>query len=64
MALASLCSQVQRLPRGLNMECPSDFKILPEYSFQAFIVDHGVRKGSGEEAAAVSKVLDSRGNSL
>ena len=49
MALASLCAKIQQrdLIRGL--------------SFRAFVVDHGARAGSSEEAEAVSKVLLQKG---
>jgi hypothetical protein len=48
MALASLCTNLNTsLSRVLR--------------FQAFIVDHGARPGSHEEAQAVSEVLKSKG---
>ncbi|KAG9248687.1 mitochondrial tRNA-lysidine synthetase [Calycina marina] len=49
MALAVLCSKIQNRP-----ECP-------KFTFQAFVVDHGVRKGSDHEAISVSKVLENKG---
>ncbi|EOO00321.1 putative pp-loop family protein [Phaeoacremonium minimum UCRPA7] len=54
MALALLCSQARRSEH--------DFKIAdhPVNHFQALIVDHGMREGSWEEAAAVRKVLEDK----
>lgn len=49
MALAVLCSKVQNRPE------------LPKFTFKAFVVDHGVRKGSNYEAISVSKALENRG---
>ncbi|OBT57205.1 hypothetical protein VE04_02700 [Pseudogymnoascus sp. 24MN13] len=42
MALASLCSRIQSKDR---------------FKFRAFVVDHKVRAGSGDEAHAVAKIL-------
>lgn len=55
MALAALCSGL------LNNRGKEIALGLPNLSFKAFVVDHGVRSGSDAEAAHVSKVLESRG---
>lgn len=68
MALAALCSQVQQTPySNLRTLLQSDFDkdashspLSRDIKFQAFVVDHGVRKGSDLEAQAVSKVLEER----
>jgi tRNA(Ile)-lysidine synthase len=68
MALAALCSGIQQAPRQsiLSGMQPSLAKVaatvLPDLRFQAFVVDHGVRKGSDIEARAVSSVLEQLGN--
>ena len=51
MALATLCSELRRCPEG------------KELSFTAFIVDHGLRPGSGDEALAVATYLKQIGAS-
>ncbi|OBT79030.1 hypothetical protein VF21_02395 [Pseudogymnoascus sp. 05NY08] len=45
MALASLCSRIQSKDR---------------FKFRAFVVDHKVRAGSGDEAHAVAKILEEK----
>ncbi|OBT65675.1 hypothetical protein VE03_05580 [Pseudogymnoascus sp. 23342-1-I1] len=45
MALASLCSRIQSKDR---------------FRFRAFVVDHKVRAGSGDEAHAVAKILEEK----
>ena len=52
MALALLCSKIQAQPFEA---------ILPRVKFEAFVVDHSVREGSGVEARNVSKVLEKLG---
>lgn len=52
MALASLCSQLQSEPNN---------PVRPR--FRAFVVDHGVRATSKDEAASVAKILESRSTS-
>lgn len=49
MALASLCSQLQSRPNG-----PVQAR------FRAFVVDHGVRATSKDEASSVAKILESK----
>lgn len=46
MALASLCSGIQSKDR---------------FKFRAFVVDHKVRAGSGDEADAVARILEEKG---
>lgn len=46
MALASLCAGIQS--KG-------------QLRFRAFVVDHKVRAGSGDEAHAVAKILEEKG---
>ncbi|KUJ23118.1 uncharacterized protein LY89DRAFT_713643 [Mollisia scopiformis] len=61
MALAALCSNVQNASH-LKQEIPADeHQHLRSLSFKAFIVDHQVRRGSFEEAKAVSNVLQGIG---
>lgn len=48
MALASLCAKV--------MQQESNY-----WQFRAFVVDHGARPGSKEEAQAVCEVLQNKG---
>ncbi len=48
MALASLCAKV------MHQEST-------HWQFRAFVVDHGARPGSEEEAQAVCQVLHKRG---
>jgi tRNA(Ile)-lysidine synthase TilS/MesJ len=48
MALASLCSKLQS----------SDSY---DWRFRAFVVDHGARTGSEEEAKAVAAVVEDKG---
>lgn len=49
MALASLCSRLQSYPDG---------PVQPQ--FRAFVVDHGVRATSKDEASSVAKILESK----
>lgn len=51
MALATLCSKLRRSPEGKGL------------SFTAFIVDHGLRAGSGDEALTVAAYLEQIGAS-
>ncbi|KAG0651611.1 tRNA(Ile)-lysidine synthetase [Hyphodiscus hymeniophilus] len=68
MALASLCSQIQRIPYDtLRSSLQADYNknitgtpLSKAIKFQAFVVDHGVRKGSNLEAQAVSEILEAR----
>ena len=53
MALAALCSN--------HYKSHLEGFAAPTIRFQAFVVDHGVREGSDDEATAVSKVLEARG---
>lgn len=64
MALAALCSQLQRPPIPVNdfHEPRSQVGRLPDLNFQAFVVDHDVRSGSDVEAQNVASVLEGRGN--
>jgi tRNA(Ile)-lysidine synthase len=55
MALAALCSGL------LRDNSRTIAAVVPNLGFQAFVVDHGVRRGSDTEAYSVSKVLESRG---
>ncbi|KAF8852090.1 hypothetical protein BDZ45DRAFT_659743 [Acephala macrosclerotiorum] len=61
MALAALCSNLQNLPRVEAEKVLGELHHLRKASFRAFIVNHQVRPGSGEEAKAVSNVLEKRG---
>jgi tRNA(Ile)-lysidine synthase len=66
MALAALCSRLQdrshwSLHPVTEGQCP-EVSSLSALKFRAFIVDHGLRAGSGLEAEAVSKILEGRGN--
>lgn len=66
MALALLCS---RLETGLlqdeselqNGDSQTWDSIIPHLRFRAFVVDHGVRSGSHDEASAVAEILEKRG---
>jgi tRNA(Ile)-lysidine synthase TilS/MesJ len=49
MALATLCSQLCQRPEGKAL------------SFTAFIVDHGLRPGSDDEALTVAAYLNDIG---
>ena len=51
MALATLCSKLRRSSEGKGL------------SFTAFIVDHGLRAGSGDEALTVATYLKQIGAS-
>jgi len=51
MALATLCSELRQRPEGKAL------------SFTAFIVDHGLRPGSGDEAVTVANHLKHIGSS-
>lgn len=55
MALAVLCSNLKSAPPE------SVSQVVRDIHFQAFIVDHGARPGSIEEALRVSVVLKSIG---
>jgi tRNA(Ile)-lysidine synthase TilS/MesJ len=46
MALATLCSKLRQSPEGSGL------------SFTAFIVDHGLRSGSDDEALKVAQLLE------
>lgn len=48
MALASLCARVQSSGSY-------------DWSFRAFVVDHGVRAGSSDEARSVAETLKGKG---
>jgi tRNA(Ile)-lysidine synthase TilS/MesJ len=45
MALATLCSKLRQSPEGRGL------------SFTAFIIDHGLRPGSDDEALKVAQLL-------
>jgi tRNA(Ile)-lysidine synthase len=68
MALAALCSQLQDLSHSHHQSAtkgqPLERGSLRHLTFQAFIVDHGLRSGSDTEAEAVSNILKGRGNSF
>jgi tRNA(Ile)-lysidine synthase TilS/MesJ len=49
MALATLCSKLRQSPEGSGL------------SFTAFIIDHGLRPGSDDEALKVAKLLKNIG---
>ena len=51
MALATLCSKLRQSPEGKGL------------SFTAFIVDHGLRSGSDDEAHTVATYLKAIGAS-
>jgi len=51
MALASLCARVQSSGSY-------------DWRFRAFVVDHGARTGSNEEAEAVAELVDKKGKSI
>lgn len=55
MALAALCSRLQAASRSQDGEAP----LLTE--FRAFVVDHGVREGSNDEANSVAKIMAEKG---
>lgn len=67
MALAVLCAGIQHTPlktllSGIHpSHAQTAAALLPGITFQAFVVDHGARKGSDIEARAVSSVLEQRG---
>ncbi|KAG9228404.1 PP-loop family-domain-containing protein [Amylocarpus encephaloides] len=68
MALAVLCSRLQSAPVPFSEEVETAgnfkshvFRHLPIIDFKAFVVDHGVRIGSGEEAKWVAAILNSKG---
>ena len=68
MALACLCSKIQKTPYPIlrtllqseHGQSSIGTPLSRNIGFQAFVVDHGVREGSGTEAQAVSKVLERR----
>ena len=68
MALAALFDKMQQQSHAsLLSELPPNLAevaelVLRDLRFKAFIVDHGVREGSGAEAKQVSSVLEERGN--
>jgi tRNA(Ile)-lysidine synthase TilS/MesJ len=51
MALATLCSKLRQSPAGKGL------------SFTAFVVDHGLRPGSDDEARTVATYLKNIGAS-
>ena len=51
MALASLCARAQSSGSY-------------DWRFRAFVVDHGAREGSNEEAEAVAKLVNEKGKSF
>jgi len=67
MALAALCSQIQHnhsshIFGSQNTESRhSQLGSFHQVAFKAFVVDHGVRNGSFDEAHAVADVLAARG---
>jgi len=67
MALAFLCSQLQRATLDMLSHDKSfhdDLKPFQGIKFSAFIADHGVRKGSADEAKAVASQLREYGTNL
>lgn len=67
MALAAVCSRLQHERDSVDVFDVDDkqldklHSLLKYIRFRAFLVDHGIRKGSDEEAHAVSKILEERG---
>jgi hypothetical protein len=61
MALAALCSNLQRPLIPKLDDTKSQDRSLPNLKFHAFVVDHDVRSGSHIEAQAVSDALKQRG---
>ncbi|EKD12271.1 uncharacterized protein L3040_000259 [Drepanopeziza brunnea f. sp. 'multigermtubi'] len=61
MALAFLCSRLKELKTAAADQPDPKHDILSSVKFQAFVVDHGVRRGSDLEAQAVSKLLERQG---
>lgn len=62
MALATLCSELvttsgHRTPSSENSLDDAHKPLSSNWDFRAFIVDHGVRLGSNDEAKAVSETL-------
>lgn len=55
MALAALCSRLQSASQSQEGEAP------PLTEFQAFVVDHGVREGSNDEANSVARIMGEKG---
>lgn len=51
MALASLCARVQSSGSY-------------DWRFRAFVVDHGARAGSNEEAKTVAELVNKKGKSI
>lgn len=65
MALAALCSKLNNVDLKEFIESEHDgFERHQRLSFKAFIVDHGARVGSQEEAFLVSKNLDKIGTQM
>lgn len=66
MALALLCSQLKDIkPSTLfNHDVHEDLQQLQQCDFKAFIVNHGAREGSLDEAHAVAEVLHKRSTSF
>jgi tRNA(Ile)-lysidine synthase len=63
MALAALCLQAQSSKSFSFGVGPSDKSQKPteEIQFRAFVVDHGVRASSNEEARRVVQLLEGKG---
>lgn len=57
MALASLCHEVTANSKAFGSSAKSDYFCHIDTSFTAFIVDHKLRKNSGEEAKSVAAEL-------
>lgn len=66
MALAMLFSQLKGI-RPSDLECHDNLQnlqLLQACKFKAFIVNHGVREGSLEEAQSVAECLIYKGSYL
>lgn len=65
MALALLCSRLQSISPNQISEFSKSAKDCLKYfqsvTFQAFVVDHGARIGSHDEAMSVAAVLQKQG---
>ena len=64
MALALLCSKLKDIQPSKLSERDDDryLPLLQQCNFKAFVVNHGVREGSREEAHSVAEVLKRIGN--
>jgi len=62
MALAALCSKLNQVDLNEFASDQYGFGRTQRLSFKAFILDHGARDGSDEEAFQVSRNLDKIGN--